>query len=948
MTHCLKWLACALALCVLTLMAGCGSGGEATTPPAPPGISVAPASATVEDGMAVTFSVTATGGGTLLFQWQRNGVDIAGATATTYTLATAAQADNGVDWRVVVSNEGGIVTSAAARLTVTERVVAAVIIAPPIAPTVEPGVAAVFRVVANSIAALSYQWQRSGVDITGATADTYTLAAPTLADDGAVFRVLITNSAGTTASDAVTLRVQPAVDPVAITTQPAAFSVLDGGAATLSVAVSGTGPFSYQWRRGGSDIAGATGNSYTTPELGLADNGAVYAVLVSNGGGRYAATSSNAVATVNARPVAITAQPAPRAATTGQTTSFSVTATGSQPIAYQWQRNGADIAGATAASYTTPTLTAAETAQFRVLVSNTAGSVTSSAATLTVTLAPTAPAFSTPPASLAVDTGQAATFTAVATGTAPLAYQWQRNGADIAGATAASYTLASTSAADNNASFTVRVTNSVGNSTSSAALLTVRPYVSPLDGRAWAATQSLEENTSTLAVRDRRVVIDDAGRVTVLFRKNTCTRFALYATNGTPGTAGAAPTWTAPVAIDVLGGTPLTVEAYDASDKFYNAVAAPGGTVVASWLVFRPCTASTYIGVPTSDCWYQYMARYTPAGGWEAPSLVTDVALNGGPLALAMLQWQVNDRGDIVFQGNGWVRSGSTSYSVQRAFYVRAAGESTFRRQLFAAAPFGNFQWRLDGAGNLLLGAELAQNGTTDIAAYRGTADAGFDFSSPQVLDTRSNAASLVRVLQGVNGQSVVLWAQNNGTSSVLYAATSPSATGSFSVADTAAPATGSFLYATVSDDGQAILYSLSYSNTPRRVTWTAAAGWSALQILPTAFPTQNVDFGFDTGPYYALARSGLLMSVDASNGATVTYDPRRNAVVLGPPATSGAASYVLGFGKGSLGLGRSPLLSTSGVGFSSLFNTFDVLPTTAAPAGDGRGIGNLWGAFLR
>lgn len=70
--------------------------------------------------------------------------------------------------------------------------------------------------------------------------------------------------------------------------------------------------------------------------------------------------------------------------------------------------------------------------------------------------------------------------------------------------------------------------------------------------------------------------------------------------------------------------------------------------------------------------------------------------------------------------------------------------------------------------------------------------------------------------------------------------------------------------------------------------------------------------------------------------------------VVLGPLATSGNASYVLGFARGSLGLGRSPLLSTGGVGFSSMVNTFDRLPTQAAPAGDGRSVVNLWRVFLR
>ena len=81
----------------------------------------------------------------------------------------------------------------------------------------------------------------------------------------------------------------------------------------------------------------------------------------------------------------IIAQPVNQTVTAGQTATFSVTAAGTAPLAYQWQKNGADISGATAASYTTPVTTTSDSGeQFRVAVSNSAGSVTSMPATLTV------------------------------------------------------------------------------------------------------------------------------------------------------------------------------------------------------------------------------------------------------------------------------------------------------------------------------------------------------------------------------------------------------------------------------------------------------------------------------------------------------------------------------------------------------------------------------------
>ena len=95
--------------------------------------------------------------------------------------------------------------------------------------------------------------------------------------------------------------------------------------------------------------------------------------------------------TDNAAAVAptITTQPANQTVTAGQTATFAVVAAGTAPLGYQWQKNGANITGATSASYTTATTTTADSGStFRVVVSNSAGTVTSSAATLTVNPAP--------------------------------------------------------------------------------------------------------------------------------------------------------------------------------------------------------------------------------------------------------------------------------------------------------------------------------------------------------------------------------------------------------------------------------------------------------------------------------------------------------------------------------------------------------------------------------
>ena len=84
-------------------------------------------------------------------------------------------------------------------------------------------------------------------------------------------------------------------------------------------------------------------------------------------------------------PPSITTQPVDKTVTVGQAAKFCVRATGTKPLGYQWKKNGANIAGATRPSYTTPSTTLADNgALFAVVVSDRAGSITSNNATLTV------------------------------------------------------------------------------------------------------------------------------------------------------------------------------------------------------------------------------------------------------------------------------------------------------------------------------------------------------------------------------------------------------------------------------------------------------------------------------------------------------------------------------------------------------------------------------------
>jgi len=374
------------------------------------------------------------------------------------------------------------------QMTGVGTAVAPSITAQPASSSVVAGQAATFSVSASGTAPLSYQWRKNSTAIVGATSASYTTPAEPLSDNGAQFSVAVSNSAGSVTSNAATLTVTTAPVAPSITTQPSNQTVFAGQKATFSVSANGTSPLSYQWRKSGTAISGATSASYTTPAETTSDSGVLFSVVVSNSVGNV--TSNSATLTVNPDPApAITSQPASQTITAGQTATFLVTASGTAPLSYQWQKNGVAISGATSSSYTTPAETTSDSgAQFAVVVSNSAGTATSNSAVLTVTPAPVAPSITTQPSSKTIIAGQTATFSVSASGTAPLNYQWQKNGTAVSGATSSSYTTPAETTSDNGAQFTVVVSNSVGSLTSNAATLTVN---APTPGALTPNTTSL-------------------------------------------------------------------------------------------------------------------------------------------------------------------------------------------------------------------------------------------------------------------------------------------------------------------------------------------------------------------------------------------------------------------------------------------------------------------------
>jgi arylsulfatase A-like enzyme len=188
--------------------------------------------------------------------------------------------------------------------------------------------------------------------------------------------------------DELTLAVNGTFSALAIPTptivkQPADTKVADGQIAKFQASASGDAPLTYQWRKNGIDIPGATKAVYVSPATTLSDNGALFSAKVTNN--RAIIVSRDALLTVQPNPPTIVTEPVDKTVRAGRSTKFSVTASGSVPLAYQWHKDGIDIPGATKATYKTPPTTSGDNgALFSVTVSNSAGSILSRDATLTV------------------------------------------------------------------------------------------------------------------------------------------------------------------------------------------------------------------------------------------------------------------------------------------------------------------------------------------------------------------------------------------------------------------------------------------------------------------------------------------------------------------------------------------------------------------------------------
>lgn len=343
-----------------------------------------PVSLAVRPGSNATFSVTVSSASPVTYQWQFNGVNIENATNSTHTVTNAQVGQRG-NYRCVAHNNLGDFSSADAWL---EVIVAPTFVQLPQSLTVAVGANVTFTAAVTNTASVPilFTLRKGSLNLVNpppqtlmSTSCTFTLSNVQISDAGS-YRILATNIAGLSlGSSAATLTV---MEPPVITGQPQSLTVAIGTPATFTVVATGGAPLAYQWRRTGTDVEDATNASFSIAAASLSD-AADYTAVVSNPVGSV--TSIVATLTV-ASPPSIGAHPQDQTVPLDATAVFTVAASGTAPLSYQWSFNGSALTGPHGSSLTIQPVTTNDVGAYEVTITNAFGSVTSRVAQLTLLL----------------------------------------------------------------------------------------------------------------------------------------------------------------------------------------------------------------------------------------------------------------------------------------------------------------------------------------------------------------------------------------------------------------------------------------------------------------------------------------------------------------------------------------------------------------------------------
>ena len=444
------------------------------------------------EGTNITFTVE-TSGGPVSYQWYYGpgpvapnhnpvgfiGIPIEGATDSSFTINDITFADAN-RYFCKVSNACGSQFSSFARLIVD---IAPAITQQPVDVKQCEGSQVVFSVIVTGTH-LSYQWFLNDNEITGAIQSSLTIPSIVNPADAGLYTCRVYNSCNSVVSDPANLTID--LRP-AITSQPTNATTCQGVQTTLSVSATGTA-IAYQWYNIAGLIAGASDATYLTSQSGN------YHVVVS-GTCLPSVTSNVATVTVDVKP-AIVSAPVSAEQCEGTSISGNVVATGSQPLSYQWYKDGSLLQTYTNSSYTIPSINGFYQGVYTCVVSNACGSVTTAPATLTIDLLPR---IVTQPVGGIGCKKHEFTFNVGASGNRPLSYQWYSYDLRINKAVDSSFTIINLNVG-HTGNYSVVVSNNCGSVTSNIAVLTVTPDIQPVISSQPVPVETCEGNSASFSV----------------------------------------------------------------------------------------------------------------------------------------------------------------------------------------------------------------------------------------------------------------------------------------------------------------------------------------------------------------------------------------------------------------------------------------------------------------
>ena len=394
-----------------------------------PDIKTQPVSITKNAGTSAAFTVTATGSGTLKYQWTKNGANVSGATASSFTVSADAQQVNAGTYTVVVTNSvfGGSVTSAVVTLTVVDTG-PLILTDLPATKTIIAGQTNTFTIPNSGTDPRGYQWYFNNNLLAGATTTTYTRANVQNPNDAGTYYVVLTNpvSPYVVTSTACALTITESI-PV-VTVNPVSQTNGAGANLNFSVASYGTDPRTYLWQRDGVDVASATGTAYTLTNAQIEDVSVTVKITNPQGG---PITSAAAVLTItNKGPIIIT-QPVGITNNYLDTFTLSVVAQGENPLSYQWYQNGSPV-GVSSSTYSVASAQGSDSGTYYVMITSGAGTFSTNGASVQVRVLDAPLILADLPNTFVVYPGRTTIIPVGVVGLAPLTYQWQMDSTNLA------------------------------------------------------------------------------------------------------------------------------------------------------------------------------------------------------------------------------------------------------------------------------------------------------------------------------------------------------------------------------------------------------------------------------------------------------------------------------------------------------------------------------------